>query len=350
MMISEIAENPDLNLFLFSCCCFCGRVVLMNPACLLNVNHTHTLIYHTEKKVPLPFFCMSNSDQKEEAPSSTESGSGVDQRICAFIAKIQAKVPADKKLTAGVVVQLLSTKFQAQFPGVDFNAKVSVVEAELRRLQAPPPPPVVAKDVVAPLDSDNAEDDEEDEDDSDASEEVEEDEEEDEEDGSSSDDSSASTDSDDDGDSSHDADGAPAPKKHRVDATAAAAASGVPVVEDVDPSIVSSMAPEVRVSMMLSCLNKLSYRARKQSDGESAESYLKDCLIPLFTDKNLDPNEFGKSATKKYKLRKELNDLQADGGSLALDRSQRRGRWQVPMPAPQSDTPAPRPVFMDEEE
>jgi hypothetical protein len=276
------------------------------------------------------------------ASSSSCPASDVDQRIVSLVGKIQAKVPADKKLTAAVVVQLLGSKFQAQFPGVDFTQKVSVIEAEIKRLYTPAvvaPPPLA----VAATSESKEDDSDDDSDDSDASEEVEESDEESDEELSSS-----GSDDEDDEETEETAaigtDGEPVLKKARIDDDAVA------VGEDVDTTAVDSMAASVRVPLMLAFTSKLSYRPRKQGDDESAEDFLSNYLIPFFESKNLNPREFGKTAVKKYKLRKELNDLQADGGSLALDRTQRRGRGHFAIPPPQSDAPAPRPVFMDEEE
>lgn len=285
---------------------------------------------------------MSSSDAVVVA---TSSSSDVDGRICALVAKIHAKVPADKKLTAGVVVQLLGSKFQAQFPDVVFADKVAVIEAEIKRLQTPPPTAAPAAPAAASTTAPAAEgddDSDDDDDDSDASEELEEDEESDEE-------LSSSGSDDDDEESSEEAEGGveggePAAKKARLEENAGR------VGEDVEESAVAGMEPAVRVPLMLAFTSKLGYRPRKQTEGESIDEYLTSYLIPFFTSKQLNPNEFGRTAVKKYKLRKELHDLQADGGSLALDRTQRRGRGVIVVPPPQSDNAAPKPVFMDEEE
>lgn len=294
-----------------------------------------------------------------EPPATSSSGSAadVDQRIVSLVGKIQAKVPADKKLSAAVVVQLLTSKFQAQFPGVDFAQKTSIIEAEIKRLYsaaatAPSAAttPAAAAAATAPEAKKNGkdesdDDDDEDDSDSDASEEVEESDEE-------SDEELSSSGSDDDDEEAEEttaaaavgADGEPVFKKSRVDEHA------TPVGEDVEESAVAGMEASTRVPLMQAFTAKLSYRPRKQGEDESAQDYLTNYLIPFFESKQLNPNEFGKSAVKKYKLRKELNDLQADGGSLALDRTQRRGRGHFAVPPPQSETAAPRPVFMDEEE
>ncbi|CUE72842.1 Hypothetical protein, putative [Bodo saltans] len=296
------------------------------------------------------------SGESPVTSSSSGPAADVDQRIVSLVGKIQAKVPADKKLSAAVVVQLLTSKFQAQFPGVDFAQKTGIIEAEIKRLYsaaAVTAPSVATAPAAATATAPEAkkgkdesdDDDEEDDSDSDASEEVEESDEE-------SDEELSSSGSDDDDEEAEEttaaaavgADGEPALKKPRVDEHA------TPVGEDAEESAVAGMEASTRVPLMLAFTAKLSYRPRKQGEDESAQDYLTNYLIPFFESKQLNPNEFGKSAVKKYKLRKELNDLQADGGSLALDRTQRRGRGHFAVPPPQSETAAPRPVFMDEEE
>lgn len=273
------------------------------------------------------------------------SSTDVDTKLQSLIASIHAKVPADKKLSVDVVLKLLKAKFVPQFPGINFDDKVDVITRILASLQTPPShPPAHAVSERSGKVSDSGEDDESDEDsdeedsdeeDSDEEAAVEEGAEEDEEDDESDFSGDDSDDSDDDAEAPGAGGDEPAAKKPRIDPAAT----------------VADLTVDQRVEQMVFCANKLGYRPRKPNEGETTESYLTAYLIPFFESKHMDPTKFSTDDIRRYKVRKELADLQADGGSLTLDRNCRRGRAVVTAapPPPQSSSMI-KPVFLDEEE
>jgi hypothetical protein len=287
------------------------------------------------------------------APVGTTSDA--DARLTALVQAIQKKVPADKKLTASVALKLIESKFAAQFDGVNLAEKLPLVESVLAAIYQPavaaapaPPPQSQTEQPRKVLDNtsgnneskhDNDSDDSDSEDDDDSENSSEEEEIEEGEEGEEDSDEEFEGDEEDESSSDEEGEegGQPSLKKPRIELDAA----------------VGQESDEERVSKMTVVLHKLGYRAsRKREDGESAADYLDKVLIPTFTAKKLDPTRCSKDDLRRYMARKELNDLQADGGSLTLDRTLRRGRSQL-LSAPtstQSQETTSRPMFLDDEE
>lgn len=292
-----------------------------------------------------------------------------EERLVLLVEKMHSRIPADKRLSTPVVVQLLSAKYKEQFPTIsDFATKAELITETLKRLQAPPPAPVAAPVVTAvkkpetttttattKKDSDNEDDSDADSDDESYHEEDEEESEE---------ESDFDDDDDEDGseeDSAVEKKDRPAKRPREENGKESDSSSSSEDEKDEDEGEEESEAKpdapkedvtqysfEKRVEMMQNVISKLNYRtSRKQKEGESAEEYMNAVLIPVFTAKKLDPLALSTDDIRRYKLLKELGELQADGGNMNLDRSTRRGRYNPP---PQQSATAPRPVFMDEEE
>lgn len=257
----------------------------------------------------------------------------IDSKIEEILHKMLARLPAGKCITADVAVQVLKGKYQSDFAGVDFASKKELIQSILTKGAAAPKSDAPKAPVVAPPAKPPQDDADEDEDDDSSD-----DESFDEEAESGSGEESSSEDEeeenfDDSDDDEEDEEGGgedsgePKLKKPRVEGDAAA--------DD-----------EQRCELMKYCLGKLGYRVRKQNDGESAADYIKDVLVPYFIAKKLDPERYTAEDVKRYKILKELHDLQADGGNVELSRHQRRGRYVAP---PQESTFTARPMFLDDE-
>ena len=247
---------------------------------------------------------------------------GHDKLITSLVQKMLEKVPAGKRLTSAVVIQLLSTKFAAHFTGVDLQTKAALIESLVNPapVVAPPPPPVSgasgSDDDSEDSDEDDSDDDDDDEEGSD--EEVDGGDDDDEEDDDDDDDDFESDDSDSDDNSSkktgESAGGEPPAKKSRTEDQQAG--------EEETAAIEAS--PQV-IKDMCKCLSKLHIRYRQLTQGEELSDYL-EYLRPIFVAHKLDPSKYSSEDIKRYKLRRELEELRQDGGNPDLDRNQRHGK------------------------
>lgn len=224
-----------------------------------------------------------------------------DARLRALIKTMFERVPKEKRLTVAVVMQLLRTKYAAVFPEEYLAERTGFLTEVIDAFYNPKNGEVRGNDAQAHEQSEEEEEEgDEEEDEEEEDEENSEDNEEEDEEGS------ASEEMDETSDDSGDSDGAPAEKRQRIE---------------------ESVSEVVRRSHeMADCLRRLSYRVRKQEETESPEAYLQQYLVPLFREKGLDPARYSRADVKRYRVLKELEQLQEDGADMNLDRTARLGR------------------------
>ncbi|ORC85385.1 uncharacterized protein TM35_000351290 [Trypanosoma theileri] len=221
-----------------------------------------------------------------------------DGKLTGLIKTMLERVPKEKRLTVDVVLQLLGTKYATIFPAEYLSQKRQLLADIIQSFYNP-------ENSNAEKQDKEQEDSDDDDDDDDDEEEEEGEEEEDEEEEDDDDGEDEEEEDDDDEEEEEEADGEPAEKRLRVEGDGAVA---------------------LRCREMIVCLRRLGHRVRPQEAAESAESYLQECLIPLFREKGLDPERYAAADVKRYLVKRELELLQSDGADITLDRSARAGR------------------------
>ncbi|EKF30276.1 hypothetical protein MOQ_005917 [Trypanosoma cruzi marinkellei] len=240
------------------------------------------------------------------APTTDEK----DAKLTDLVKTMFERVPKEKRLTAEVVMQLLKAKYLSTFPAEYLTDRAEFLAGLIDSLYSKRSNDKKVSDANGNShdnddDEDDDDDDEDDDDDSSQGDEEEdgeeeEDEEEEEEEEFESDESNET------GGENDDTDGAPVEKRQRLEEGASDVAR--------------------RCHEMSECLRRLSYRSRKREDGESYEAYLEQYLVPLFQEKGLDPERYGKEDVRRYRVKRELEQLKSDGADVNLDRTARAGR------------------------
>lgn len=111
------------------------------------------------------------------------------------------------------------------------------------------------------------------------------------------------------------------PRAHRKGEERSGVANG-----GSDAAVCEGDVLSARCRDMVTCLKKLSHHTRARNTDESAQSYLNDYLIPTFVRHRLDPERYSAKDIRRYRALREVELLQQDGASLQLDRRQRMGR------------------------
>ncbi|KAF8284007.1 hypothetical protein TcBrA4_0055160 [Trypanosoma cruzi] len=230
-----------------------------------------------------------------------------DAKLTDLVKTMFERVPKEKRLTAEVVMQLLKAKYLSTFPAEYLTNRAEFVASLIDSLYRKRSNDKKESDANGNCqDNDNDDGDEDDDDEDDDSSEGDEEEEGEEEEEEEEEEESESEETDETGGENDDADGAPVEKRQRLEEGASDVAR--------------------RCYEMAECLRRLSYRLRKREDGESYESYLEQYLVPFFREKGLDPERYGKEDVRRYRVKRELEQLQSDGADVNLDRAARAGR------------------------
>lgn len=311
------------------------------------------------------------------------SDAELNAKLTELLRVMVSRLPPNKKLPTAVVQQLLRTKYGDTYPEAYVSGHESFIAGMIRKLSDEKEKATAAADVddhakrVRPSSSSSsssseAEDESDADDDDDESEEESDDSEEDEEEESEEDEedelNSGSDDDDDTENSEEEGDGeGPDRKRARAEELDAIAKKEGQQQQQHKESGGEASAGTTTVSLgerckaMVECLRKLSYRVRGPSDAESLEEYLQNFLIAEFKKHNMDPEKYGKSDIKRYRIKREVELLQQDGASLSLDRRNRVGRGfsNIVVPAngaaPAAAAPVPPTVakqtsmFLDDE-
>ena len=247
-----------------------------------------------------------------------------DQEIVDLVEKMHSKIPSTTKLNPDTCINVIKKKYPEKFANTNWEEKKKLVADTIARLDAPPPVVAAAKKQQESKNesSDDSDDDDSD-DDEDDSDDDDDEEEEDDEDEEEEDDDEGEDDSDEESAEAGDGEDAPDKKKRRTEEGATA---GGDAAQEL-PGDASE-----RATAMMKFLRKAEAKYRKPNEGESWEDFIKDALVPVFTDEGMDPTDLSKPALKRMKIRMELKVLQQEA-DINLDPRTRRGRATAGQPA-----------------
>lgn len=256
------------------------------------------------------------------------------RELSAMIEMIVSRLPPERKVTAAVLKQLLTSRYGDKFSSSFLDEKTAFIELEIKKFSSAKRSQATKTESSDDEEDDDEEDSDEDEDEEDEEEEGEEEEDEEEEDEEDDEEDSDSVSGFDEEDEEHE-EGAKSRKRPRE--------------EDDVPAEAGALAAVC--NGMANCIRKVGYRIRPRRDGEEVAAYV-TYLKEEFEKRGMNPAEYDKAAISKYKCRREVELLQRDGASLQLDRTQRAGRGFASVPLPNS-TPTP-PIcktskFLDDE-
>lgn len=291
------------------------------------------------------------------------SDAALDAKLTALLRVMVSRLPPNKKLPSAVVVELLRGKYGDTYSDAYLASHEAFIVDTIQQLTsekekaatataAPAPKSAPAASSSSEDDEEESEEDESDDgsvDEEDEEESVDEESDEEEEsditDGSDSDgdDESEVNDDDDDGQD------APAKKKARLEEVEAIAQKEADAGTAGNGAAAATVAE--RCKAMAECLRKLAYRVRAPSDAETLEDYLNNFLIVEFQKHGMDPEKYSKSDVKRYRIQREVELLQQDGASLALDRRNRAGRGfsHIEVTADGATSPAPAPAVVNKQ-
>ncbi|RNF26286.1 uncharacterized protein Tco025E_01435 [Trypanosoma conorhini] len=274
---------------------------------------------------------------------AASSNDARDVKLTALIKTMFERVPKEKRLTVEVVMQLLKAKYVDTFPAEYLADRTGLLAGLIDSFYSAESTGKRDSGENGNSKKNNNEggeggDDESDDDDDESDDDDDESDDDDDEsgDGEEEDEDEDEAEEDEESDSAvadeagGDDGGAPAAKRQRLEEGASDVAR--------------------RCHEMVDCLRRLSYRVRKQEDGESSETYLQQYLLPLFQEKGLDPARYGKADVRHYRVKRELEQLQSDGADVNLDRATRAGRGLNRLPTAKDATINVRTSqFLDEE-
>lgn len=246
----------------------------------------------------------------------------LDKKLAELLRMMVDRLPVDKRLPPGVVLQLLRGKYADVYPEAYIASRTDFVRSTVERLTTEK----TRQAVTSGSDSSHSDASGSDEESSDDDEESDADSGTDEESSDAVDSSNFHSDADDDP-VEEESDPTPETKRVRLEeerAFAAAVSHSQSTESRGDTS--TGVSVSARCRAMAEVLKSLSYRVRPRAFPETTEVYLEHYLIPEFRQKGLDPERFSREDVKRYKAKREIEQLQQDGASLTLDKSSRAGR------------------------